>query len=66
MLLAPIGMGIFSAKDSKALNYSLEFIGGTSTTVTFNEEYTLNELEENIRPVIEEVTGTATFSSSRW
>ncbi len=66
VLLAPIGMGIFSAKDSKALNYSLEFIGGTSTTVTFNEEYTLNELEENIRPVIEEVTGTATFSSSRW
>lgn len=57
VLLAPIGMGIFSAKDSKALNYSLEFIGGTSTTVTFNEEYTLNELEENIRPVIEEVTG---------
>ncbi|WP_411338077.1 protein translocase subunit SecD [Ruminococcus gauvreauii] len=57
VLLAPIGMGIFSAKDGKALNYSLEFIGGTSTTVTFNEEYTLNELEENIRPVIEEVTG---------
>ncbi len=57
VLLAPIGMGIFSAKDGKALNYSLEFIGGTSSTVTFNEEYTLNELEENVRPVIEEVTG---------
>ncbi|MCH1982978.1 protein translocase subunit SecD [Ruminococcus sp. OA3] len=57
VLLAPIGMGIFSAKDGKALNYSLEFIGGTSTTVTFNEEFTLNELEEDVRPVIEEVTG---------
>lgn len=57
VLLAPIGMGIFSAKDGKALNYSLEFIGGTSSTVTFNEKYTLNELEENVRPVIEEVTG---------
>ena len=27
ILLAPVGMGIFAAKDGKALNYSLDFIG---------------------------------------
>ena len=33
ILLVPVGMGVFHAKDGKALNYSLEFMGGTSTNV---------------------------------
>lgn len=36
----------------KSLNYSLEFTGGTSTTVTFNEEYTLERAEKEVVPVI--------------
>ncbi len=53
-----IGMGVHAAKDGKALNYSLEFLGGTSTTVEFNENYTLADADKEIVPKIAEVTGT--------
>ncbi len=39
------------------LNYSLEFSGGTSTTVTFDKAYTLAEAESEIAPVIAEAAG---------
>ncbi len=50
-----VGMGINGAKGNM-LNYSLDFVGGTSTTVTFKEDYTIEEIDEKIVPVIEEVT----------
>ncbi len=53
-----IGMGVHAAKGDKALNYSLEFLGGTSTTVEFNENYTLADADKEIVPKIAEVTGT--------
>ena len=53
-----IGMGVHGAKGDKALNYSLEFLGGTSTTVEFNESYTLADADKEIVPKIAEVTGT--------
>ncbi len=53
-----IGMGVHAAKGDKALNYSLEFLGGTSTTVEFNESYTLADADKEIVPKIAEVTGT--------
>lgn len=53
-----IGMGVHAAKGSKALNYSLEFLGGTSTTVEFNENYTLADADKEIVPKIAKVTGT--------
>ena len=53
-----IGMGVHAAKGGKALNYSLEFLGGTSTTVEFNENYTLADADKEIVPKIAEVTGT--------
>ena len=51
-----IGMGVYKASDGQALNYSLEFVGGTSTTVDFEEEYTLDELEDEVVPLVEEIT----------
>ena len=39
------------------LNYSLEFSGGTSTTVTFDKQYTLAEAESEIAPVIADAAG---------
>lgn len=48
---------INNSKDGRALNYSLEFTGGTSTTVTFEEEYTLERAETEILPVITEAVG---------
>ncbi len=47
-----ITMGVFKARSGQALNYSLEFLGGTSTTVDFNETYTLAELDEEVVPLI--------------
>ena len=39
------------------LNYSLDFMGGTSISVTFGETYTLEEAETLIRPVVAEAAG---------
>lgn len=51
-----VGMGINSSQGNNILNYSLDFVGGTSTTVTFNEDYTIAEIDEKIVPVVEKVT----------
>jgi len=52
-------MGVNKANMGDILNYSLEFKGGTATTVTFNEYMTLDEATANVVPLIEEVTGSA-------
>ncbi len=52
-----ISMVAHSAMGQHSLNFSLEFLGGTSTTVTFDKEYSLEEIESTIVPVISEVTG---------
>lgn len=50
-------MGINKSKTGEVLNYSLEFKGGTSTNVTFNEDMTIEELDATVVPVIEEIAG---------
>lgn len=65
ILVGPAAMGIFQAKDGKALNYSLEFMGGTSTTVPFNEEMSLNDLDNEVKPVVQEVTGDANIQMQK-
>ena len=52
-------MGVNAYKGNDALNYSLEFKGGTATTVTFNEKMDLKEADAKVSPVILEVTGSA-------
>lgn len=52
-------MGGYMAKGKGNLNYSLEFRGGTATTVTMDHEFTLNELDSTVLPVVEGVTGDA-------
>ncbi len=54
-----IVMGINKASSGDALNYSLEFKGGTATTVNFNESRTLEQVNAEIVPLIEDVTGSA-------
>lgn len=51
-----VGMGINSSQGNNILNYSLDFVGGTSTTVTFNEDYSIEEIDQKIVPVVEKVT----------
>ncbi len=50
-------MGVNGSKGNGAFAYSLEFSGGTSTNVTMDKEYSLDEIDEQIVPVVEEVTG---------
>lgn len=52
-------MGVHHVTSGDALNYSLEFKGGTATTVTFNEAMTLEKATADVVPHIEEVTGSA-------
>ncbi len=40
------------------LNYSLEFKGGTATTVDFDKTWTLDDLTAQVSPEIEKVTGS--------
>ena len=52
-------MGVNSATTGRILNYSLDFVGGTSTNVTFNEDMPLEDIDANVVPVFEEITGDA-------
>ncbi len=50
-------MGLNASSTGDPLNYSLEFKGGTSTNVVFNEDMSIEELNEQVVPVMEEITG---------
>lgn len=50
-------MMIHQKTDGSSLNYSLEFSGGTATTVTFNEDMDIKTIDSEVTPVVEEVTG---------
>lgn len=52
-----VGMGINHARGIGAMNYSLDFAGGTATTVIFDREYTLDEIDSQMIPELENITG---------
>lgn len=52
-----VGMGVNAANGKGALNLSLEFVGGTSTTVDLGKDYSLSEIDKEIVPYFEEITG---------
>lgn len=54
-----ITMGVYKMNTGDALNYSLEFKGGTATTVTFDKSYALEEINSEMVPLIESTTGSA-------
>ncbi len=54
-----IAMGIHKVSSGDALNFSLEFKGGTATTVTFNEKKSLEQVNSEVVPLIEKATGSA-------
>ena len=65
ILIGPAGMLMHEKNDGKILNYSLEFMGGTSTNVTFNEDYSIEEIDEKVKPVVQEVTGDANIQATK-
>ncbi|MCR4739863.1 MAG: protein translocase subunit SecD [Lachnospiraceae bacterium] len=54
-----ICMGINAGIGKGGLNFSLEFLGGTSTNVAFNEDMSLADLDSKVVPLIEDITGDA-------
>ena len=56
ILVGFVFMGLNAGTGKGALNYSLEFKGGTSTNVTFDKAYTLKEIDETMIPDLEKVT----------
>lgn len=58
-------MGVGSATGRGAFDYSLEFKGGTATNITFNEDYSIDEIDEKIVPIVEDVTGDANVQTQK-
>lgn len=52
-----VAMGVHGLKGDHMLNFSLDFLGGTSTTVNFDKDYTISEIDKEIVPVVSQVTG---------
>ena len=58
-------MGVQKANTGNALNYSLDFVGGTQTTVNFNEDLSIAELDSEVVPKIEEIIHDANVQSQK-
>lgn len=58
-------MGVHGAGGDGALNYSMEFKGGTSTNVTFNEDMSLEDISSKVVPVVTQVTGDAEVQTQK-
>lgn len=65
VLLGFVFMGVNKAQTGNVLNYSLEFIGGTSTDVTFNEDMSLADIDARVVPLIEEITGDGNVQTQK-
>jgi len=57
IILGFVLMGVSKASTGDILNYGLDFKGGTSTNVTFNEDLSLDEISASVVPVVVEATG---------
>ena len=58
-------MGLYQARTGQALNYSLDFVGGASTSVTFQEDMSIEQIDAEVVPYIEEITGDGNVQSQK-
>lgn len=58
-------MGVNQGQGKSILNYSLEFVGGTSTNVTFNEDLSIEEIDSKVKPVVQEITGNGAIQTQK-
>lgn len=65
LLAGGVGMGINNSKTGHLFHYSMDFTGGTSTSVTFNEEMSLEDISTKVVPVVEKVTGDADVQTQK-
>ncbi len=60
-----VTMGVHGVGGDGVLNYSMEFKGGTSTNVTFNEDMSLEDISSKVVPVVTKVTGDAEVQTQK-
>ena len=65
ILIGFVVMGINQSGMGMPLNYSLDFVGGTSTTMTLNEDMSIEEIDAQIVPMIEEITGDGNVQTTK-
>ena len=62
VILIGVGFMVGHSIKTYALNYSLDFVGGTSTDVVFNENRTIDQLEEEVQPDVIAAIGSTDVS----
>lgn len=65
VLTGPAVMAVYSKTTGQALSYSLEFMGGTSTSVAFKEDLSIDEIDSQVTPLVEEVTGDKNVQATK-
>ena len=60
-----IAMGVNKSSLDMPLNFSLDFVGGTSTTMTLNEDMSIEDIDAQIVPYVEEITGDGNVQSTK-
>ena len=65
ILTGPVACIANHAAGRGALNFSMEFRGGTSTDVTFKDSYDINAIDTKIKPVIQKVIGEAEVQAQK-
>lgn len=60
-----VAMGIHKGSGGSVMNYSMEFMGGSSTTVTFNQDFSIQEINDQIVPVVEGVVGSGDVQTQK-
>ena len=65
ILSAPVAMLVFKGTSGEALKYSLEFKGGTSTNVTFEDDMSIADIDSKVTPLVEKVTGDKNVQATK-
>ena len=59
------GMALHKGQTGYVLNYGMDFTGGTSTNVTFNEDMSLDDISAKVVPVVSKITGDADVQTQK-
>lgn len=65
ILIGVAAMVVNQANGNGAFYLSIEFAGGESVTVEFEDEYSIDEFNDNIKPAIEEIVGSSNVQAQK-
>ena len=58
-------MALHKGQTGYILNYGMDFTGGTSTNVTFNEDMSLDDISAKVVPIVSKITGDADVQTQK-